>query len=45
MSISSDTPCVLPYLTEEVTYTPHCVVKCNGGVARTHACNQINCVF
>ena len=37
---------VLPYLTEEVTYTTPLyytsVVKCNGGVARTHVCKQIN---
>ena len=40
---------ILPYLTEVVMYTTPLyytsVVKCNGGVACTHVCNQINCII
>ena len=40
---------ILPYLTEVVTYTTPLyytsVLKCNGGVARTHVCNQINYII
>ena len=40
---------ILPYLAEVVTYTTPLyftsVLKCNGGVARTHVCNQINYII
>ena len=40
---------IIPYLTEEVTYTTSLyytsVLICNGGVTRTHVCNQINCII
>ena len=40
---------IIPYLTEEVTYTTAryytSVVKCIGGVACTHVCTQINSII
>ena len=40
---------ILPYLTEVVMYTTPLyytfVLKCNGGVPRTHVCNQHNYVL